>query len=59
MEYKLNIIRQEKNPKWSPKQNSYDRNEESEWLYYDTVLDVLLKEEEFIAIKKAVIEVIK
>jgi hypothetical protein len=60
MEYQLTIMKQERNPKWSPMRDPYSgRAEEPEWLVYNTALTVLLNEEEFVAIKKAVIEVIK
>lgn len=60
MEYKLTVIKQECNPKYSPCRDQYDRRpEEPEFLINETMLIVNLKEEEFVAIKKAVIEVIK
>lgn len=59
MEYILNIYRKENNPNYSPKSQPYGREEQSEYLINELALTVILKEEEFIAIKKAVIEVIK
>lgn len=61
MNYKLNIARFEKNPKWCPQINPYEsrRQEEPEYLVNEEALTVTLTEEEFVAIKKAVIEVIK
>ena len=60
MNYKLTVIRYESNPKYSPCSDPYyKRQEEPEFLTNETALTVTLKEEEFIAIKKAVIEVIK
>lgn len=59
MTYKLTIVKYEKNPKYSPKQTSYNYSEQPEFLTYEEALIVTLTDEEFSAIKKAVIEVIK
>lgn len=60
MEYKLVVTRFEKNPKFSTQRDQYDRRpEELEYTTYSEILNVCLCEPEFIAIKKAVIEVIK
>ena len=58
MEYKLTVIRQERNPEFTAKRSQYDR-EVSEYKICETALEVILTCEEFVAIKKAVIEVIK
>jgi len=60
MNYKLVITKYELNPKYSPCRDQYDRRpEEPEFIVNEQILMVSLKEEEFIAVKKSVIEVIK
>lgn len=61
MEYKLTVLKLERNPKYSPKQDQFysHKSEEPEYLTCNEMLIVTLTEEEFVAIKKAVIEVIK
>lgn len=58
MEYKLTIIRQEKNPNWTPCLSPYQK-EENQYSICDQILEVVLNEQEFQAVKKGVIEVIK
>lgn len=58
MEYKLIINRFEKNPNYKAKRDPY-RKAEPEYLEHKQALEVILTEEEFLAVKKAVIEVIK
>lgn len=63
MEYFLTVTKKEPNPKWVPQSRLNDQyyrgQEEPEFLVHKIILEVSLKEEEFVAIKKAVIEVIK
>jgi hypothetical protein len=62
MMYELVITRKEPNPKWSimSNQGRYGQLcEESQYLTQEQALQVLLTEDEFNAVKKAVLEVIK
>lgn len=60
MEYRLTVNKYELNPKYSPAQYPYSREQEqSQYLVNQDILIVSLTEEEFVAIKKAVIEIIK
>ena len=59
MEYKLQVTKIDKNPKWTPQRDAYDRRpEEPEYLTYQECLMVTLTDQEFKTVKKAVIEVI-
>lgn len=58
MEYRLIVTKQEKNPEYTPKYSPY-QPEKQEFLVNQTALEVILNEEEFNAVKKAVIGVIK
>lgn len=58
MEYELTVRKLEKNPEYNKPRMHYEK-EEPMYLHNEQLLQVCLKEEEFVAIKKAVIEVIK
>jgi hypothetical protein len=56
MEYFLTVTKKEPNPKWVPQSRLNDQyyrgQEEPELLVHKIILEVSLKEEEFVAIKK-------
>lgn len=59
MIYLLTVVKQERNPKYSPCQDAYSRkNEEKEFIINEELLKVALSEEEFKQIKKSMIEVV-
>lgn len=66
MEYSLMVTKKEKNPKWRGprdidpyRHHEYNPETDNEFLTHHVALEATLTEEEFKAVKKAVIEVIK
>lgn len=57
MKYLLTVTKIEKNPDYNPRDMYSTQNQERE--FKSVCLEVALEETEFIAVKKAVIEVIK
>jgi hypothetical protein len=58
MEYRLNVTKIEKNPDYKENRPIYDRDT-SPMHFEAQILSVVLNEEEYTAVKKSVIEVIK